>query len=66
MSAPDDRGRRHGHTGAPVTFDRWSDDPDLGQVVVPEDVLQKRVMELGDELTADYDEERKGVLPLFD
>ena len=56
MSAPDDRGRRHGHTGAPVTFDRWNEDPDLGEVVVAEDVLQKRVTELGDELTADYDD----------
>ena len=55
MSAPDDRRTRHGHTGATVTSDRWLDDPDLGQVVVAEDVLQKRVVELGDELTADYD-----------
>jgi len=54
VSAPSDRGTRHGHDGAPVTSDRWLEDPDLGQVVVAEDVLQKRVAELGDELTADY------------
>jgi hypoxanthine phosphoribosyltransferase len=56
VSAPDDRRTRHGHTGATVTSDRWRDDPDLGQVVVAEDVLQKRVVELGDELTADYED----------
>ncbi len=39
-----------------MTIDRWSDDPDLGQVVVAEDVLQKRVAELGDQLTAEYDD----------
>ena len=39
-----------------MTSDRWRDDPDLGQVVVAEDVLHKRVAELGDELTADYED----------
>jgi len=53
VSAPDDPWTRHEDTGAAVTIDRWNDDPDLGQVVVAEDVLQKRVAELGDELTAD-------------
>ena len=47
VSAPDDRGTRHGHTGATVTIDRWRDDPDLGQVVVAEDVLHKRVAGAG-------------------
>ncbi len=56
VSAPDDRRTRHEDTGATVTADRWLDDPDLGQVVVAEDVLQKRVAELGDELTADYED----------
>ena len=57
MSAPDDRRTRHEDTGATVTADRWLDDPDLGQVVVAEDVLQKRVAGLlGDELTADYED----------
>jgi hypoxanthine phosphoribosyltransferase len=41
--------------GRPVTADLWRDDPHLGAVVVAEDVLEKRVTELGDELTADYD-----------
>ena len=35
--------------------DPWQDDPHLGEVVVAEDVLDKRVAELGDELTADYE-----------
>ncbi|HLI74489.1 MAG TPA: hypoxanthine phosphoribosyltransferase [Acidimicrobiales bacterium] len=34
---------------------RWDEDPDLGPVVVPEDVLLERVAQLGDELTADYE-----------
>ena len=34
--------------------DPWRDDPHLGEVVVAEDVLDKRVAELGEELTADY------------
>ena len=34
---------------------RWDTDPDLGQVVVPEKVLLDRVVELGDEITADYE-----------
>ncbi|MEX0665067.1 MAG: hypoxanthine phosphoribosyltransferase [Acidimicrobiia bacterium] len=29
-------------------------DPNLGKIVVPEDVLQERVRELGKEITADY------------
>ncbi|MGH9028744.1 MAG: hypoxanthine phosphoribosyltransferase [Acidimicrobiales bacterium] len=36
-------------------MDRWSADPDLGDVVVDENTLLKRVVELGDELTADYE-----------
>ena len=35
--------------------DPWHDDPAIGEVVVAEDVLEKRVAELGEELTADYD-----------
>jgi hypoxanthine phosphoribosyltransferase len=35
--------------------DPWRHDPDLGEVVVAEDVLDKRVAQLGDELTADYE-----------
>lgn len=35
--------------------ERWERDPDLGRVVVPEDVLLKRVCELGDDVTADYE-----------
>jgi hypoxanthine phosphoribosyltransferase len=34
--------------------DHWDADPDLGDIVVAEDVLQKRVAELGDQVTADY------------
>jgi hypoxanthine phosphoribosyltransferase len=34
--------------------DHWDADPDLGEIVVSEDVLQKRVAELGDQVTADY------------
>ena len=34
---------------------RWDADPDLGRIVVPEDVLMKRVADLGDEITADYE-----------
>ncbi|HUC36608.1 MAG TPA: hypoxanthine phosphoribosyltransferase [Acidimicrobiales bacterium] len=37
-----------------LVHDRWSSDPDLGEVVVAEDVLQQRVAELGEQLTADY------------
>ena len=55
MSPPDDPGDSDAPPGAPVTPSRWDEDPDLGPVVVPEDVLQKRVAELGDELTADYE-----------
>jgi hypoxanthine phosphoribosyltransferase len=36
-------------------LDPWRDDPHLGEVVVAEDVLDKRVAQLGDELTADYE-----------
>lgn len=35
-------------------MDRWSVDPDLGEVVIDEGSLLKRVSELGDEITADY------------
>ncbi|HZU79972.1 MAG TPA: hypoxanthine phosphoribosyltransferase [Acidimicrobiales bacterium] len=35
--------------------ERWEKDPDLGEVVVPEDVLQARVAELGAQITADYE-----------
>jgi hypoxanthine phosphoribosyltransferase len=35
--------------------DPWADDPQLGEVIVAEDVLDKRVAELGEELTHDYD-----------
>jgi hypoxanthine phosphoribosyltransferase len=34
--------------------ERWQNDPDLGHVVVAEDVLLERVAELGREITADY------------
>src|SRR5215468_10701969 len=34
---------------------RWDSDPDLGKVVVPEEVLLERVAELGREITKDYD-----------
>jgi hypoxanthine phosphoribosyltransferase len=54
VSPPDDRGGPQGHRGEAVTIDRWRDDPDLGEIVVSEVVLQKRVAELGEELTADY------------
>jgi len=58
VSPPDEGGglqERQGRSGGAVSIDRWQDEPDLGEVVVPEDVLHKRVAELGDELTADYD-----------
>jgi hypoxanthine phosphoribosyltransferase len=35
--------------------DPWHDDPRLGEVIVAEDVLDKRVAELGEELTKDYE-----------
>src|ERR1700735_5674004 len=38
-----------------VAIDPWKDDPALGEIVVAEDVLDKRVAQLGDEITADYD-----------
>lgn len=34
--------------------DRWDADPDLGEIVVSKEALQKRVAELGEQLTADY------------
>ena len=34
--------------------DRWNVDPDLGEVVIDEGTLLKRVSELGDEITRDY------------
>jgi hypoxanthine phosphoribosyltransferase len=36
--------------------ERWQRDPDLGPVVVAEDVLLRRVVELGAQVTADYAE----------
>ena len=39
-----------------MTTDPFLDHPDLGPVVVAADVLQKRVVQLGDELTADYED----------
>ena len=36
--------------------ERWQRDPDLGAVVVPEDVLLQRVVDLGEQITADYAE----------
>jgi hypoxanthine phosphoribosyltransferase len=36
-------------------LDRWDEDPDLGEVVVDEGTLAKRVTELGEELTSDYE-----------
>jgi hypoxanthine phosphoribosyltransferase len=54
VSPADEGGGLRAHRGTTVTIDRWRDEPDLGQVVVPEDILHKRVAELGDELTADY------------
>ncbi|MHB8330353.1 MAG: hypoxanthine phosphoribosyltransferase [Acidimicrobiales bacterium] len=38
-----------------MTHDRWERDPDLGAVVVAEKVLLERVVQLGDEITADYE-----------
>jgi hypoxanthine phosphoribosyltransferase len=37
-----------------LSTDHWDKDPDLGEVVVAEDALHKRVVELGDQVTADY------------
>jgi hypoxanthine phosphoribosyltransferase len=39
---------------SPFDEGRWEDDPDLGEVVVAEKDLQRRVAELGDQLTEDY------------
>jgi hypoxanthine phosphoribosyltransferase len=36
--------------------ERWQRDPDLGSVVVPEDELLRRVVELGQQITVDYAE----------
>jgi hypoxanthine phosphoribosyltransferase len=36
-------------------IDPWKEDPALGEIVVAEDVLDKRVAQLGEEITADYD-----------
>jgi len=56
VSAADDRGGPDRSSAATaVSVGHWSDDPDLGAVVVAEDHLQRRVAELGEELTADYD-----------
>jgi hypoxanthine phosphoribosyltransferase len=33
----------------------YADNPELGELVVPEDALQARIHELGKEITADYD-----------
>jgi hypoxanthine phosphoribosyltransferase len=43
--------------GRPISgaVDPWADDPHLGEIIVAEDVLDKRVAELGDELTSDYE-----------
>jgi hypoxanthine phosphoribosyltransferase len=35
-------------------MERWDADPDLGAVVIAEDELTKRVLELGEEVTVDY------------
>jgi len=35
--------------------ERWEKDPDLGPVVVPEETLLRRVTELGEEITLDYE-----------
>jgi hypoxanthine phosphoribosyltransferase len=35
--------------------DPWAGDPHLGEIVVAEDVLDKRVAQLGDEITSDYE-----------
>ncbi|MGH9017397.1 MAG: hypoxanthine phosphoribosyltransferase, partial [Acidimicrobiales bacterium] len=45
---------RAGGPGLAGAIDPWADDPHLGEVVVAEDVLAKRVAQLGEELTADY------------
>lgn len=37
-----------------MSGDHWDADADLGEVVVAEDVLHKRVSELGDQITQDY------------
>ena len=37
-----------------ATDDLTADDPHLGQIVVPSDELQRRIVELGDEITRDY------------
>ncbi len=39
-----------------MTASRWDDDPDLGPIVVAEEVLRARVAALGEELTADYED----------
>src|SRR6202034_2410682 len=36
-------------------IDPWKDDPALGEIVVAEDVLDKRVAQLGDQITRDYE-----------
>lgn len=52
MSAPREKAPQLGDR---LSSDRWGSHPDLGEVIVAEDVVQKRVLELGDELTADYE-----------
>ena len=47
--------------GSRMTVSTWDTDVGLGEVIVAEDVLAKRVMALGEEITADY----KGRPPLL-
>jgi len=56
VSAADERGGRGAQAGTAVTADRWRDHPDLGAVVVSEEALRTRVAELGDQLTAEYED----------
>jgi len=55
VSAGDGAAGSDGHAGTAVSTARWDTDPDLGAVVVAEDVLQGRVAELGAQLTLDYE-----------
>ncbi len=43
-----------GEPPATWSVDPWADDPHVGPVVVSEDQLRRRVMELGAQITADY------------
>ena len=56
MTDGEDGGPSTAGTLRPVgVAERWQKDPDLGRVVVAEDVLLERVCQLGDQVTADYE-----------